>query len=219
MNSLKKLLKFIRTIGLNPMSIYNLIFLNFFNSKIIKNSLIRLIPLKNSKIQLDEKSKLFLNANLTFGFKQVKSSSKETRLLIEENGKVEVNNDFTVYSGSYIRIVKNGNLIINGGFINEDVEITCASKIIIGKGCTIARGVVIRDYDAHTIELPNYEISKPIIIGEHVWIGNRAMILKGVNIGNGSIVAAGSIVTKDVPPNVIVAGIPAKVVKENVKWH
>jgi acetyltransferase-like isoleucine patch superfamily enzyme len=44
------------------------------------------------------------------------------------------------------------------------------------------------------------------------------MILKGVNIGNGAIVAAGAVVTKDVPPNCMVAGVPAKIIKENVKW-
>lgn len=104
-----------------------------------------------------------------------------------------------MYAGSYIRVIKNGHLELNGG-----VEITCASKITIGKGATIAR-----DYDGHTIELPNYEISKPINIGENVWIGNRAMILKGVNIGNGAIV------TKDVPAGTIVVGI----VKEGVKWY
>ena len=143
----------------------------------------------------------------------------ETRLLLEENAKLTVNGSFRVYAGSYIRVIKGGNLILNGGFINEGVQITCASKIEIGKGCTIARDVVIRDYDGHMIDLPDYKIAKPITIGDHVWIGNRAVILKGVNIGDGAIVAAGALVTKDVPANSIVAGIPAKVVKKGVYWH
>lgn len=101
----------------------------------------------------------------------------------------------------------------------ESVQITCASRIEIGVGCTIARDVIIRDYDAHTIDLPAYRISKPIIIGNHVWIGNRAMILKGVTIGDGAIVAAGAVVTKDVPPHCIVGGVPAKVIEQNITWH
>ena len=62
------------------------------------------------------------------------------------------------------------------------------------------------------------EITKPIIIGDHVWIGKNALILKGVTIGNGAIVAAGSVVVKDVSAKTLVAGNPAKVIKDNVEW-
>lgn len=191
---------------------------NFINQKIVTNNKIRFIPLSQSKIQLEQNSSLILRNMFIMGYKQVKSSVKETRILLEENGRFEVNGKFTMYAGGYIRIIKNGHLIVHDGFINEDVEITCASKIIIGNECTIARGVIIRDYDAHTILSCDYEITKPISIGNHVWIGNRAIILKGVTIGDGAIVAAGALVTKDVPSCSIVAGVPAKVIKENIKW-
>ena len=59
----------------------------------------------------------------------------------------------------------------------------------------------------------------PITIGENVWIGCRALILKGVTIGDGAVVAAGAVVTKDVPANCVVAGNPAKIIKENVVWQ
>ena len=55
-------------------------------------------------------------------------------------------------------------------------------------------------------------------IGDKVWIATNAMILPGVTIGDGAIVAAGAVVTKDVPPRCMVAGVPAKVIKENVEW-
>ena len=152
------------------------------------------------------------------GSKQLESSRMETRLLVEESGELEVNGQFDMYAGGFIRIVKNGHLVLNGGFINEGVEITCASKISIGEGCTIARDVVIRDYDAHTIHYPGYEIAKEINIGKHVWVGNRAMILKGVTIGDGAIIGAGTVVTRDVPAGCVVVGVPAKIVKENVSW-
>lgn len=58
----------------------------------------------------------------------------------------------------------------------------------------------------------------PISIGNHVWIGTNAIILKGVDIGDGAVVAAGAVVTRSVPPRCIVAGNPAKIVKENVEW-
>jgi len=175
--------------------------------------------LKYCRLDIDKTAKLQINASLRMGLKQVRSSQKETRLLLEKNAEMTVNGDFTMYSDSYIRVVKKGKLILNSGFINEGVQITCASKITIGKECTIARDVVIRDYDAHIIETPYYEISKPIEIGNHVWIGNRAMILKGVKIGDGSIIAAGAIVTHDVPENCIAGGVPAKILKDNITWH
>ena len=58
----------------------------------------------------------------------------------------------------------------------------------------------------------------PIVIQDHVWLGMNVIVLKGVTIGEGAIVAAGSIVTKDVPPHCLVAGVPAKVVKTDVTW-
>jgi maltose O-acetyltransferase len=58
--------------------------------------------------------------------------------------------------------------------------------------------------------------SDPVIIGDNVWIGERAIILKGVNIGDNAIVAAGSVVTKSIPNNSLVAGNPAKIIKQNL---
>lgn len=173
---------------------------------------------KNAILQFDSNSQLTLNDKLTIGVKQVKKSKAETRLLLEENSKMTVNAPFTIYEGSYIRVIKGGHLILNGGFINENVQITCGDTIEIGEGATIGRDVVIRSYDGHTILEEGYKISEPIKIGKHVWIGQGATILKGVTIGDGAIIASGAVVTKDIPAQCIAGGIPAKVIKENIDW-
>ncbi len=175
-------------------------------------------PKKFCKVQIDEGANIMLNSSFEMGSKQVKTSTLETRLLVEKNGTLEINGHFKMYAGGYIRVINGGYLEIRGGYINEGVEITCGSRIQIGKDCTIARDVVIRDYDGHIVDDKKQSISKGIQIGDHVWIGNRAMILKGVNIGDGAVVAAGAVVTKDVPAHSIVAGVPAKVIKKDVKW-
>jgi acetyltransferase-like isoleucine patch superfamily enzyme len=82
----------------------------------------------------------------------------------------------------------------------------------------IAENVVIRDSDNHQILGNNCRMTQPIIIGNHVWVGMNATILKGVTIGDGAIIAAGSIVTKDVKANTLVGGVPARILKENVEW-
>ncbi|MDX2046776.1 MAG: DapH/DapD/GlmU-related protein [Chitinophagaceae bacterium] len=62
-------------------------------------------------------------------------------------------------------------------------------------------------------------MTKPVIIGDHVWIGTGAIILKGVHIGNGSVITAGAVVTKDVPPGCLAGGVPAKVLQKDITWE
>lgn len=105
---------------------------------------------------------------------------------------------------------------MKSGTINSNCEIYCNEKIDIGSNVIIAPDVIIRDSDAHSIN--ERDCSQPIIIGDHVWICTRAIILKGVTIGDGSVVAAGTVVTEDVPAYSLVAGNPGKVVKNNILW-
>lgn len=96
------------------------------------------------------------------------------------------------------------------------------SSVVIGEDCMLAHGIDIRCSDSHSIidldsnERINY--ARDISIGNHVWIAMYARILKGVNIGSHSIIASGSIVTKDVPENCIVSGVPAQVKRTGVTW-
>ena len=169
--------------------------------------------------QIDKGGMLMVENGFVFGKPQVKGSRKETRLKIENKAEMIVTDSFDMLAGSYIVVVEGGKLIVHGGFINENVQITCGSTIEIGKGCAIGRDVVIRSFDGHTIDKEGYSISAPIKIGKNVWIGQGAQILKGVTIGDGAIVAAGAVVTKDVPPHYVVGGVPAKVIEEKVSWH
>ncbi len=107
----------------------------------------------------------------------------------------------------------------------EDAHIALTepgSSITIGNDCMLAFDVDIRCGDSHSIldlasgERINY--ARDIVIGDHVWIAAHVQILKGVRIGSNSIVAIGSVVTGDIPPNCVAAGIPARVVRNAVTW-
>lgn len=216
--AVKKAMGILRKMGFSLQNWYIFFYYNFFSSKISKSKKIRLLPYRYCKIAIHKSAKLTLNATLHVGEKQVKSSHMETRLLLERNSKMTVNGNNTICANCYIRVIDGGTLIMGSGYTNEGVQITCASKIEIEEDCAIARDATIRDYDAHSVDGAVDMISKEIHIGKHVWIGNRAMILKGVTIGDGAIIAAGAIVTRDVPPGCVAAGVPARVIKENVIW-
>lgn len=139
-----------------------------------------------------------------------------TSLVIKDNGLFETNN-YLMISGSRIIVDKGAELRIKSGYMNFNSVIIAYKKITIGSDVTIAPGVVIRDSDSHKTKKEGN--TKEIKIGNHVWIGTNAVILKGVTIGDNSIIAAGAVVTKDVPKDSMVTGVPAKVVKRNIKWE
>ena len=85
-------------------------------------------------------------------------------------------------------------------------------SVSIGRDCKIARDVIIMDTDQHS--LPQGElVVRPVDIGDRVWIGARAMVLKGVHVGHDSVIGAGAIVTRSVPPHSTVVGTAARVLR------
>ncbi len=96
------------------------------------------------------------------------------------------------------------------------VRISAAFHISIGDSCMIANNAYITDADWHEIYDRSHPFGKkaPVVLEENVWIGDSAIVCKGVTIGKNSIIGAGSVVTCDIPPNTIAAGNPAKVIKE-----
>jgi acetyltransferase-like isoleucine patch superfamily enzyme len=127
-------------------------------------------------------------------------------------GRIEVENcaffagvRIECWQGALIRIG-------NGTYLNRGTEIVAASEISIGRDCKVAREVIIMDTDQHA--LPNRElVAKPVRIEDRVWIGARAIILKGVTIGHDAVIGAGSVVTKDVPAGAVVGGVPARILR------
>ncbi len=96
------------------------------------------------------------------------------------------------------------------------------TKITIGEGCLFSSEIVLRTGDSHAIlnlEGERINPSQDITLGDHIWVGFRSLITKGVSIQNDSVVATGALVTKAVDaPNVIIGGAPAKVIKRDVTW-
>lgn len=107
--------------------------------------------------------------------------------------------------GSKIKI--GNNVGVSGGVIACFSEITIGDNVKIGGNCTIFDG------DFH-LDDPRAGVPKPVVIGNNVWLGYSSIILKGVHIGENSVIGSGSIVTKDIPANCIAAGNPCRVIKQ-----
>jgi acetyltransferase-like isoleucine patch superfamily enzyme len=102
------------------------------------------------------------------------------------------------------------------------IAVTENSKVIIGEDCMFANDIDIRTGDSHSVidtqtgERLNY--AGDVVISRHVWIAPHTVILKGVNIGENSIIATGAVVTKSCEAGVIMGGNPAKAIKTGVSW-
>ena len=172
---------------------------------------------KNIKKKINVlKTKIILN------FRRVKSGKGNLlfgKLILYNYGTLKIGNDCKILSRA--KEYQNYIYPVSFSIMTKDTFVTIGSDVeLVGCFFRIRYGLKIGD---KTVIAPGVRIidqrhenifpGKEIVIGENVWIGYDSTILKGVNIGDGAIVAAGSIVTKDVKSNTLVGGIPAKKIK------
>lgn len=121
---------------------------------------------------------------------------------------------------SLAAIAKGAELSVGGDvFIAGDCIIAAADRIEIGRDSMIAELVSVRDHD-HDPQYPPREgrsICAPVTIGERVWIGAKASVLRGASIGSDSVVGAHALVNSEIPPNCLAVGLPATVRRTNIK--
>ena len=156
-----------------------------------------------------------------FGTKRNRKSRLETRLLLDPNATLNIAGGGYVGSGADIQLFKGSELNIGKGCcFNSGLQIVCAEKITFGDDVHVGRDVHIRDNNGeHYIIQPGYTWKAPVTIGEHCWLGSSVSIMKGVTIGEGTVIAANSVVTHSLPAHCIASGNPAEVVAENIVWR
>lgn len=178
---------------------------------------------------LHPSAKIDVKAPFIYGNTPVKSLRMPTCLRMEAGTTLEIHDGpltrygkkpYNLRYGAYIEVVNGGRLTIGQGACNVGLTIMCAKEVTIGNGVRIGRDVSIRDWNGpHVIINETFVNHAPVHIGDHVWICSGCTIMPGVSIGEGSVIAANSTVTKDVPAYSLVAGSPAKVIKNNIEWY
>ena len=140
---------------------------------------------------------------------------------------LEVGEDFKVWSGHRRTLISGGGRLRIGDrvFVNCGTIIIAVREVVIGDDVAFATEVQVMDSNSHGVE-GRPHVEAPVRIGDGTWLGARAMVLPGVTIGRRVLVAAGAVVTRDVPDDVMVAGNPARVVRPLVyppgcrrAWH
>jgi acetyltransferase-like isoleucine patch superfamily enzyme len=187
--------------------------------------------MNNKLISLINKIKIRLNnRSLAKQFVKVDSSSELSlsNCRLKPGCKIDVDRD-TMIPGSLVFDRENATISI-GKRVFISGTIIAAEKIAIGDDVMISWGVTVVDHNSHSIsfseradDVTNWRKGKkdwthvkiaPVTICDKVWIGFNALILKGVTIGEGAVVGAGAVVTKDVPAWTIVGGNPARIIRE-----
>lgn len=131
-----------------------------------------------------------------------------------DGSDMQVGDDFKVWSGHRRTLISGWGKIRFGDrcFVNVGTTIIAVEEIVVGDDVAFANEVYVMDSDSHGVEGRPHK-QAPVRIGDGCWIGARAMILPGVTLGRRVLVAAGAVVTRDVPDDSLVAGNPARVVR------
>tara|TARA_R110002124_G_scaffold123837_1_gene282730 strand:+ start:88 stop:696 length:609 start_codon:yes stop_codon:yes gene_type:complete len=139
------------------------------------------------------------------------------RPLVQNHGHIKLGDNVKIWSiiqQSKLFVKRNACLKIGANSFINGAHISVSESVTIGSNVNIGPYSVIIDDDFHPVGSGSGEsYKKPIVIEDDVWITMNCMIMKGVCIGKGSVVAAGAVVTKDVPPYTLVGGVPAKIIR------
>ncbi len=109
-------------------------------------------------------------------------------------------------------------IIGDGNIFNNNLTIVANERIVVGDSCRFGDQVAIYDCDFHEINPASRNrspgLAQPVVIGNNVWLGSRVIVLKGVTIGDNSVIGAMSLVTRALPANVIAGGVPARIIRK-----
>ena len=169
-----------------------------------------------NKIRIEKSSKIQLGKNIKLVGCKITIKGKHNRLEIEDGVKIHRSTIEIMGNNCLVKIGKNSMIGDDCYLVTKEEGI----ELIIGESCGLSRNVKVMTSDGHPIFQKNIRINhaRNIVLGDNIWVADNVTILKGVTVSSNSVLGINSLITKDVPNNCIVAGNPAKVIKENITW-
>ncbi len=165
---------------------------------------------------------IVINGRLIIGMNEIGFLNKHDYTYLNIRGKLIINGEVNIEKGCRLDIGENALCTLNNCNINGNTSLIVAHEIEIGDKSIISWGCELIDEDFHRLFINGGErkmIDKKIKIGHHVWVGSHSKIYKGVKIGDNSVIAANSMVVSSISSNIMVGGIPAKKILNNVSWE
>jgi acetyltransferase-like isoleucine patch superfamily enzyme len=166
---------------------------------------------RRSRIHVAHGARLKLSRRslLTLGLAPLGSSGATIEL--RPHSTLQINGFVQLLRGSRIGVNWSAEVTVNDGtYLNEGALIECDERISIGANCALSRNTAVMDTDSHRIIRPGSRRSSPVVVGDRCWLGHGAVVLKGVTLKEGCVVAAGAIVTGSHEPAQLLIGIPAR---------
>ncbi|MET3708951.1 acetyltransferase-like isoleucine patch superfamily enzyme [Arthrobacter sp. UYEF6] len=127
--------------------------------------------------------------------------------------RITLGSDCAIYEGSWLAAEPGGTLTVgNGVYMGHDVHVHAIDDVTIGHGTSLTDGVLISNGEHDMDDFSVVRGSGPIVIGAGCFIGQRAVVLGGVTIGDGAKIGVGAVVTRDIPAGATAAGVPARII-------
>ncbi|MDF2635458.1 MAG: acetyltransferase [Pelosinus sp.] len=166
--------------------------------------------------------KIIINGQLVIEKRGALGAIGRPIIEVYQDAELIINNKVIIGPNTHIIVGRGGRLVF-GEKDESETSFSYGCKIVannhvqVGSDCLFSWDILMMDSSMHSFN--GETAGLPIIIGKHVWVTAKSIILKGVEIGEGSVIATGAVVTKSVPPRTLVGGNPAKVLRTDITWQ
>lgn len=199
-------------------------YLNYFCKNVIREDEARIIPFKNAVIELHPTAVIRLQGDVNFevGINKLKGSKAETYIRMDRDSQWNAHHGGALFFNTTLEVKEHA--VFDSGFftMNSGSAVVVDKKVTFGEDVMLGRNILVYDSDFHQLQDENGNQLNPpkeVRIEDHVWLTSNVTVLKGVTIGQDSLITAQTVISKSMPEHSIIAGAAmGKCIKDNVKW-